>query len=195
MIDRTGIASDDCHTPAIHVQFAQFLIGKALPPTVRSFYTKWLRFYWDFCHKYRHDPLQSDSLPLFLKKLQDKHQSEPQRKQAQQAISLFYEMQTASTLRRAEGASKKRRQPLMKSTRRRPSRASLDESVVGLIPTSTAGDACPGSDRRCWDSNKPNPGRPSSRPVGGTLLRRLRREGLDRLILRLVQIHCVDRLG
>jgi hypothetical protein len=55
-----------------------------------------LRFYWDFCHKYRHDPLHSDSLPLFLKKLQDKHQSEPQRKQAQQAISLFYEMQTAA---------------------------------------------------------------------------------------------------
>jgi hypothetical protein len=31
--------------PAIHAQFAQFLIGKALPPTVRGFYTKWLRFY------------------------------------------------------------------------------------------------------------------------------------------------------
>jgi len=81
---------------AIHAQFAQFLIGQALPPTVRGFYTKWLRFYWDFCHKYRHDPLHSDSLPLFVKKLQDKHQSEPQRKQAQQAISLFYEMQTAA---------------------------------------------------------------------------------------------------
>jgi hypothetical protein len=74
--------------PAIHAQFAQFLIGKALPSTVRGFYTKWLRFYWDFCHKYRHDSLHSDSLPLFLKKLQDKYPSEPQRKQAQQRNHL-----------------------------------------------------------------------------------------------------------
>jgi hypothetical protein len=58
-------------------------------------YAKWLRFYWDFCHKYRHDSFHLDSLPLFLKKLQDKQQSEPQQKQAQQAVSLFYEMQTA----------------------------------------------------------------------------------------------------
>ena len=35
------------------------------------------------------------SLPLFLRKLQGKHQSEPQEKQAQHALSLFYEMQTA----------------------------------------------------------------------------------------------------
>ena len=37
LIDRNGIASDDCHTPpAIHARFAQFLIGKALPPTVTN---------------------------------------------------------------------------------------------------------------------------------------------------------------
>jgi hypothetical protein len=39
------------------------------------------------------------SLPLFLRKLQDKHQSEPQQKQAQHAVSLFYEMQTAPVRR------------------------------------------------------------------------------------------------
>lgn len=71
------------------------LIGKTLPPTVRLLYTKWLRFYWDFCHKYRHDSLHPRSLPLFLRKLQDKHQSEQQQKQAQHAVSLFCEMQTA----------------------------------------------------------------------------------------------------
>jgi integron integrase len=58
-------------------------------------YAKWLRFYWDFCHKYHHDVFHSDSLPLFLRKLQDKHQSERLQKQAQQAVSWFYEMQTA----------------------------------------------------------------------------------------------------
>jgi hypothetical protein len=32
--------------PAIAQQFEQFLTRKALPPTVRLFYAKWLRFYW-----------------------------------------------------------------------------------------------------------------------------------------------------
>jgi Phage integrase, N-terminal SAM-like domain len=80
--------------PAIAEQFEQFLTRRAVPPAVRLVYAKWLRFYWDFCHKYHHDSFHSDSLPLFLRKLQDKHQSEPQQKQAQQAVSLFYEMQT-----------------------------------------------------------------------------------------------------
>ncbi len=81
--------------PAIADQFDPFLTRKSLPHTVRFFYTKWLRFYWDFCHKYHHASFHSDSLPLFLKKLQDKHPSEPQPKQAHHAVSLFYEMQTA----------------------------------------------------------------------------------------------------
>jgi hypothetical protein len=85
--------------PAIAQQFEQFLTRKGLPPTVRFSYRKWLRFYWDFCHKYHHDSFHSDSLPLFLRKLQDKHQSEPQQKQAQHAVSLFYEMQTAPVRR------------------------------------------------------------------------------------------------
>jgi len=81
--------------PAIAKQFEQFLTRRGLPPAARLVYAKWLRFYWDFCHKYRHDSLHSDSLPLFLRKLQDKHQSESQQKQAQQAILFFHEMQTA----------------------------------------------------------------------------------------------------
>src|SRR5436309_430359 len=81
--------------PAIAEQFEQFLTRRALPLTVRLVYAKWLRFYWDFCHKYQHDSFHSDSLPLFLRKLQAKHQSEPHQKQAQHAVSLFYEMQTA----------------------------------------------------------------------------------------------------
>ncbi len=97
MIDRNGIASDDCHTPCDPFPCAVRPILDRKSPATHSqgiLYTKWLRFYWDFCHKYRHDSFHSDSLPLFLKKLQDKHQSR-QQKQAQQAVSLFYEMQTA----------------------------------------------------------------------------------------------------
>jgi hypothetical protein len=81
--------------PAIAEQFEQFLSLRALPPAARLVCAKWLRFYWDFCHKYQHDSFHSDSLPLFLRKLADKHQSQEQQKQAQQAVSLFYQMQTA----------------------------------------------------------------------------------------------------
>ncbi len=68
------------------------LLKKALSEKEGHFYKKWLRFYWDFCHKYQHDVFSSDSLPLFLIKLQTKGQSEQQQNQATQAVSLFYEV-------------------------------------------------------------------------------------------------------
>jgi len=77
-------------------RFDQVLRNKALPNNTRFVYTKWLRFYWDFCHKFQHIPLNANSLPLFLKKLQDKQQSKRHQQQAHQAVSLFYAMQTAN---------------------------------------------------------------------------------------------------
>lgn len=71
-------------------KFNDLLIRKSFPDNARVSYLKWLRFYWDFCHKYRHDPFDLGSLPLFLNKLQEKRQSEQQLKQAQDAVSLFY---------------------------------------------------------------------------------------------------------
>ena len=35
----------------INQAFQQFLINKGLSDKDRHFYNKWLRFYWDFCHK------------------------------------------------------------------------------------------------------------------------------------------------
>jgi len=58
--------------------FDQLLRSKSLQSNARFVYTKWLRYYWDFCQKYQHNPLNANSLPLFLKKLQDKQQSEQQ---------------------------------------------------------------------------------------------------------------------
>ncbi len=55
-----------------------------------------MRFYWDFCHKYHHEAFDGGSLSLFLRKLQEKKQSEQQQNQAKQAVSLFYEMQSGS---------------------------------------------------------------------------------------------------
>ena len=57
----------------------------------RPHYKKWLRFYWDFCHKYHVEPTDRQSFPAFREKLRTKNQSEAQIKQAYHAISLYYE--------------------------------------------------------------------------------------------------------
>ena len=66
-------------------------------------YSKWLRYYWDFCHKYAQAPTARQSLPAFREKLRSKQQSEAQCQQAEAAVSLYYEM--------VEAAPAKDRQP------------------------------------------------------------------------------------
>lgn len=75
-------------------QFNAELDKQQHPERLKHFYRKWLRFYWDFCNKYHHDPFHVSSLPLFLDKLAQKNQSVQQQEEAQQAISLFYQIQT-----------------------------------------------------------------------------------------------------
>ena len=77
--------------------FAQILIDKNLPKPEQYFCTKWLRYYWDFCHKYHHNPFVSTSLPLFLGKLQEKKQSVQQQNQARFAIGLLYDINTSTS--------------------------------------------------------------------------------------------------
>ncbi|MGH8467684.1 MAG: hypothetical protein ACREVY_01400 [Gammaproteobacteria bacterium] len=48
----------------------------------RPHYTKWLRYYWDFCHKYGFEPNDRQSVPPFDEKLRIKNQSEFQRPRA-----------------------------------------------------------------------------------------------------------------
>ena len=57
----------------------------------RPHYKKWLRYYWDFCHKYAFEPTDRQSFPAFDEKLRAKNQSGSQRKQAYHAVSLYYE--------------------------------------------------------------------------------------------------------
>ncbi len=72
-------------------QFNLILDQGSYPENSQHFYRKWLRFYWDFCKKYGHDPFHRSSLPLFLEKLEQKGQSDQLREQAHQAILLFYQ--------------------------------------------------------------------------------------------------------
>lgn len=56
----------------------------------RPHFLKWLRYYWDFCHKYGYAPNDRASLSPFEEKLRSKHQKDFQCEQARQAISPYY---------------------------------------------------------------------------------------------------------
>ncbi len=53
---------------------------------------KWLRDYFDFCRKYNFGEKEPESLAACMDKLKDKGQAENLRKQAQHAVSLFFEL-------------------------------------------------------------------------------------------------------
>jgi len=67
-----------------------------IPPAEHAAYLKWLRYSLDFCHKYHVPPDQRNSLPRFLEKLREKHQTSAQQTQAARAITLYYTLREAS---------------------------------------------------------------------------------------------------
>ena len=69
------------------------LIKKNVPPTIRAQHLKWLRYYLDFCSKYQYEPSDRRSFTPFAIKLKDKNQSEEQRKQAFDAVSIYYQIE------------------------------------------------------------------------------------------------------
>lgn len=64
---------------------------KSEPPAALGAYLGWLRFYLDFCFKYREPPREADSLQPFLQKLASKNQSVAKQAQAARAVGLYYE--------------------------------------------------------------------------------------------------------
>src|SRR3989339_188335 len=84
--------------PEILIRFDARLAREPVPERLYPFYLRWLRFYFDFCLKYQHDPAKRESLPPFLAKLAEKKQSSQFRKQAAHAISLFYDDMPSATV-------------------------------------------------------------------------------------------------
>jgi hypothetical protein len=75
----------------LQAQFEEHLGKRAIPKGLHGMYKKWLRYYLDFCQKYRFPPTHKQSLPRFIKKLQEKKQTNPQQEQATNAIKLYYD--------------------------------------------------------------------------------------------------------
>ncbi len=75
----------------IQTRYRDLLIKKAIPEKYHFHYMKWLRYYLDFCLKYKFNQSDKESHSHFLNKLQEKNQTEQQQEQASDAISIYYE--------------------------------------------------------------------------------------------------------
>ncbi|MCF6147137.1 MAG: integron integrase [Candidatus Kuenenia sp.] len=76
----------------IYNNYNLLLNNRDIPKNEQYDFRKWLRYYLDFCKKYNHSESKKESLPLFIRKLQEKHQSSHQQKQASYAITLYYSL-------------------------------------------------------------------------------------------------------
>ncbi len=74
------------------INFDSQLNDRKISPERHKYYRKWLRFYLDFCDKYKHDPKNSDSLHRLIGNLLDKNQSKQQQKQAYDSVLFYYEL-------------------------------------------------------------------------------------------------------
>jgi len=70
----------------IRALYDALLAQKKIPKKSRFYYTKWLRYYLDFCQKYNFKQSDKESLSAFIKKLKEKNQTDQQQKQAFHAI-------------------------------------------------------------------------------------------------------------
>jgi len=77
--------------PRLQAQFEAHLVKRGIPNEVHGVYKKWLRYYLDFCQKYRFPPTHKESLPQFIQKLQEKKQTNAQQSQATNAIKIYYD--------------------------------------------------------------------------------------------------------
>ena len=83
--------------PETRILYDAALVEKGVPLPARPHYRKWLRYYLDFCFKYHHGPGNKESLGPFVQKLKDKNQTEQQRKQAFDAVSIYYQIEKRKT--------------------------------------------------------------------------------------------------
>ncbi len=70
--------------------YRMYLGGKGIKSELLPDYLKWLRFFLDFCDKYKIDADGAERLRQFINKLKRKGQSEDQRRQAYHAVTLYF---------------------------------------------------------------------------------------------------------
>lgn len=95
----------------IETDYKAILRQKNIQKRYRPYYTKWLRYYLDFCQKYHFEPEKPESLGDFVAKLSDKRQTAEQIRQARLAISIFYEMRGPVWLEKVSSTENREARP------------------------------------------------------------------------------------
>ncbi len=72
-------------------QFEAYLKNQEIQDKFKGEYKKWLQYYLDFCRKYNFPSANQESLPHFIKKLQEKRQTKVQQDHAFNSIMLYYQ--------------------------------------------------------------------------------------------------------
>jgi hypothetical protein len=72
--------------------FSRRMEAARIPDLDRQQYLKWLRFYLDFCDKYKHSPTHLDSSNAFMLKLTEKRQTPARQRQAAQSINVYLDI-------------------------------------------------------------------------------------------------------
>ncbi|MFZ2959720.1 MAG: integron integrase [Candidatus Ozemobacteraceae bacterium] len=73
-------------------KYLEILKRKGISSGDHGFFLKWLRYFLDFCEKYRFSSREETSLAPFLVKLQERNQSPAQKHQACRAIKLYFSL-------------------------------------------------------------------------------------------------------
>lgn len=89
----------------LRAKYIEALKNRGLSPSVRGPHLKWIRYFNDFCDKYRFDPNHSSSLSPFLEKLIEKRQTTEQREEARQAVALYLSLERSPTYSQTESRS------------------------------------------------------------------------------------------
>jgi integron integrase len=70
-------------------QYTTFIAHQGVVPQEQRSYVKWIRFYFDFYHKYNFRQCSDAGLSAFMEKLKEKKQSPKQIRQAHHAVTLY----------------------------------------------------------------------------------------------------------
>jgi hypothetical protein len=132
--------------PHLETQFEDRLRRSAVPKMAHGSNKNWLRYYLDFCERYRFPAQHRESLFEFLRKLEEKRQSKAQQEQAASTIGFLYEIYEEKP------PSQKPRMAvdLGGATARKSFSEDLTRSHVGEISSKLWGDRNATDQRSAW---------------------------------------------
>jgi hypothetical protein len=124
--------------PDLSRRYDAMLERSGVALTHRPYYRKWLRYYLDFCHKYHFAQSDSESFSAFDDKLRQKNQSQPLRKQAHHAISLYDKITSSANNRNVGAPSAPRSNPEHVAPERKPLQNYRPENKTATVKATPA---------------------------------------------------------